>query len=51
MFDTPINEGGYFIMSKTNKTEHKWNIASRTIPDKATLELTNYSNFLHIKNI
>lgn len=26
-------------------------MTSRTVPDKATLELTNNSNFLHIKNV
>lgn len=42
----------YYVQDKQDRTHVLfWNVISRTVPNKATLELTNNSNFLHIKNV
>lgn len=49
MFAASGSEDRYFIMSqdKLNQIQFLgWNIAPRTVPDKATLELINYVHLL-----
>lgn len=52
MFVASVSEDGFFLIfqNKQNQIQfHSWNITSRAMPDKVTLELINYCHFLQIK--
>lgn len=54
MFVASVREDGYFILSQDKQNQIQFlsrNIASRTIPDKANLELINYGHILQIEKV